>query len=68
VKNILQYRHINGGKQTANPDKRACEAVLVHAKKKSKKKSPKKQLTSTARETIHYNHGLALLIVEDYCE
>ena len=38
-----------------------CEAVLVHAKKKSKKKSPKKQLTSTVRETIHYNHGLALL-------
>eukprot|EP01047_Picozoa_sp_COSAG01_P076698 COSAG01_NODE_13557_length_1567_cov_38.071526_2_plen_93_part_00 len=31
------------GEQTANPDKRACEAVLVHPKKKSKKKSPKKQ-------------------------
>eukprot|EP01047_Picozoa_sp_COSAG01_P082805 COSAG01_NODE_17065_length_1181_cov_2.353974_1_plen_123_part_00 len=29
-------------------------------KKKSKKKSPKK-LSSTARETMNYNHGLALI-------
>jgi hypothetical protein len=39
-----------------------CRTKSKTSKKKPKKRSPK-QLTSTTRETMNYNHGLALLRV-----